>query len=54
MSEKFVLCFLRCFFLRCLHQAEIGVQNQSLQKLDWQKTLANEKADRAEFDQYPV
>ena len=35
--------FLRCFFLRCLCEAEIGIQNQPLQKLDRQKTLANEK-----------
>ena len=39
MFETFVMCFW-CVFLRCLCKAEIGVQ---LQKLDPQKTLANEK-----------
>ena len=42
MFEKFVLCFWDVF-LRCLRRAEIGVQNQSLQKLDRQNALANEK-----------
>ena len=41
-------------FLRCLREAEIGVQNQSLQKLERQKTLANENTGNAEFDAYPV
>ena len=40
--EKFVLCFWDVF-LRCLRKAEIGVQYQSLQKLDPQKTWQTKK-----------